>query len=111
VLALPTVRFFGVIGVLAASLVAHLSVTMVISGRVASTWLDSMRPLVRIIWSTLVITLVVFVVAVAIKVSHPSTIVVIALSLLIILSVTVGVWLMILSQKIRQDIALRIKNT
>jgi len=111
VLALPTVRLFGVIGVLAASLVAHLSVTMVISGRVASTWLDSMRPLVHIIWSTLVITLVVFVVAVAIKVSHPSTIVVIPLSLLIILSVTVAVWLMILPQKIRQDIALRIKKT
>lgn len=111
VLGLPAVRHFGVIGVLAASLVAHLSVTMFISGRVASTWLDSMRPLVHIIWSTLVITLVVLVVAVAIKVSHPSTIVVIPLSLLLILSVTVAVWLMILPQKIKQDIALRIKKT
>jgi hypothetical protein len=110
-LALPAVRQFGVIGVLASSLAAHLSVTMVISGRVATAWLDSMRPLVHIIWTTIVITLVVLAVAVAINVSHPSTIVVIPLSLLIILSVTVAVWLMILPQKIRQDIALRIKNT
>ncbi len=110
-LALAAVRHFGVIGVLAASLVAHLSVTMVISSRVASTWLDSMRPLVHIIWSTLVITLVVLVVAVAIKVSHPLTIVVIPLSLLLIFSVTLAVWLMILPPKIRQDIALRIKKT
>ena len=111
ILALPAVRHFGVIGVLGASLVVHLSVTMVISGRVASTWLDSMRPLVHIIWSTLVITLVVLAVAFAIKVSHPSIIVVIPLSLLIILSVTVAVWLMILPQKIRHDIAFRKKNT
>jgi O-antigen/teichoic acid export membrane protein len=109
-LALPAVRHFGVIGVLAASLVAHLSVTMVISGRIASTWLDSMRPLVNIIWSTLVITLVVFAVAVSINSFHPSVMVVIPLSLLIILFVTVAVWLMILPKKIRQDIALRIKN-
>jgi O-antigen/teichoic acid export membrane protein len=109
-LALPAVRQFGVIGVLASSLVAHLSVTMIISGRVASTWLDSMRPLVHIIWSTLVITLVVLVVAIAINSFHPSTIVVIPLSLLIILSVTVAVWLIILPKKIRQDISIRIKN-
>ena len=109
-LALPAVRHFGVIGVLAASLVAHLAVTVVISCRVASTWLDSMRPLVHIIRTTLVTALVVLVVAVAIKVSHPSIIVVIPLSLLIILSVTVAVWLMILPQKIRQDIALKIKK-
>jgi O-antigen/teichoic acid export membrane protein len=109
-LALPAVRQFGVIGVLASSLVAHLSVTMIISGRVASTWLDSMRLLVHIIWSTLVITLVVLVVAIAINSFHPSTIVVIPLSLLIILSVTVAVWLIILPKKIRQDISIRIKN-
>jgi O-antigen/teichoic acid export membrane protein len=109
-LALPAVKHFGVIGVLAASLVAHLSVTMVISCRVASTWLDSMRPLVHIIWSTLVITLVVLVVAVATKFFLHSAMVVIPLSLLIIVSVSVTVWLMILPQKMRQDIALRINN-
>jgi O-antigen/teichoic acid export membrane protein len=110
-LAVPAVRHFGVIGVLAASLVAHFSVTMVISCRVASTWLDSMRPLMHMISSALMITLVVLAVANAINSFHPSTIVVIPLSLLIILTVTVAVWLMILPKKIRQDIALRIKNT
>jgi O-antigen/teichoic acid export membrane protein len=110
-LALPSVRHFGVIGVLAASLTAHLSVTMLISGRVASTWLDSIRPLVHIIWSTLVINFIVVAIAVSIKFFHPSTIVVISLSLLIILSVAVAVWLMILPQKMRFEIALRIKNT
>ena len=109
-LALPAVKQFGVIGVLAASLVAHLSVTMVISGRLASTWLDTMRPLVHIIWSTLVITLVVLGVAVATKFFHASALLVIPLTLLIILSVTVAAWLMILPQKIRQDISIRIKN-
>ena len=110
-LALPTVRHFGVIGVLAASLVAHLSVTMVISGRVASTWLDSMRPLVQIIWSTLVITLLVLVVAVATKFFHTSAILVILLSIFIILSVITATWLMILPQKMRSTIILKIKST
>ena len=109
-LALPAVRHFGVIGVLAASLLAHLSVTMVISCRVASTWLDSMRPLMHMISSALMITLVVLAVANAINSYHSSTIVVIPLSLFIILSVTVAVWLMILPKKIRQDIALRKKK-
>jgi len=109
--ALPAVRHFGVIGVLAASLVAHLSVTMVISCRVASKWLDSIKPLVHILWVTLVIIFVVLAVAVGVNVFNPSTTVAIPLSLLIIFAVTVAVWLMILPQKIRQDIALRIKNT
>jgi O-antigen/teichoic acid export membrane protein len=111
VLALPAVRHFGVIGVLAASLIAHLSVTMVISCRVASTWLDSMKPLVHILWGTLVIILVVLAVAVGVNFFKPSTTVAIPLSLLIILAVTVAVWLIILPQKIKQDIALRTKNT
>jgi O-antigen/teichoic acid export membrane protein len=110
-LALPAVRHFGVIGVLAASLIAHLSVTMIISYRVASTWLDSMKPLVHILWGTLAIILVVLAVAVGVNFFKPSTTVAIPLSLLIILAVTVAVWLIILPQKIKQDIALRIKNT
>jgi O-antigen/teichoic acid export membrane protein len=110
-LALPAVRHFGVIGVLAASLVAHLSVTMVISCRVVSTWLDSMRPLVHLVRSALVITLLVLTIAVVINFFHPSFLLVMPLSLLIILSVSVAVWIMILPQKIRQDITLLIKNT
>lgn len=110
-LALPAVRQFGVIGVLAASLVAHLSVTMVISGRVASIWLDSIRPLVQIIWSTLVITLVVLVVAVATKFFLASALLVILLSIFITLSVSTATWFLILPQKMRQDVALKIKNT
>jgi O-antigen/teichoic acid export membrane protein len=110
-LALPAVRHFGVTGVLAASLVAHLAVTMVISGRVASTWLDSMRPLVQITYSTIVITLVVLAVAVATKFFHASALLVILLSIFIILSISTATWLMILPQKIRQDISLKIKNT
>jgi O-antigen/teichoic acid export membrane protein len=110
-LALPAVRHFGVIGVLAASLVAHLSVTMFISCRVASTWLDSMRPLMHMISNALMITLVVLTIAVSIKFFHPSVMVVILLSLLIILSVCAVVWFIILPQKTRHDIALRIKNT
>lgn len=111
ILALPAVRNFGVMGVLGASLVAHLSVTMVISGRVASSWLDSIRPLVHIIWTTLVIAFVVLAVANAINSFHLSTIVVIPLSILIILFVTIAVWFIILSQKIRQDIFFKIKQT
>jgi O-antigen/teichoic acid export membrane protein len=109
-IALPAVRQFGVIGVLATSLVAHLCVTMVISGRVAASWLDSMRPLAHIIWTTVVITLFVLVVAIAVKFFQLSTVVVIPLSLLIIFCVTAAVWLIILPEKIRQDITIRIKN-
>jgi O-antigen/teichoic acid export membrane protein len=110
-LAFAAVRHFGVIGVLAASLAAHFSVTMVISCRVASTWLDSMKPLMHMISSALLITLVVLTIAVSINFFNPSAMVVIPLSLLIILSVCAVVWLMIIPQKTRRDIALRIKNT
>jgi len=109
-LALPAVRHFGVIGVLAASLVAHLSVTMVISGRVALTWLDSIRPLVHLMWSTLVIALLVLAVAVAINFFHPSASLVILLLIFIILFVSTVTWLMVLPEKMRQDITNRIKK-
>jgi hypothetical protein len=77
---------------------------------VASTWLDTMRPLVHIIWTTLVITLFVLVMAIAVKFFQLTTVVVIPLSLIIIFCVTVAVWLMILPQKIRQEISIRIRN-
>ena len=105
-LALLAVRHFGVIGVLAASLTAHLSVTMLISGRVASTWLDSMRSFLHMISNALMITLVVLAVAVAINFFHPSVMVVIPLSLLITLTVCASAWLMILPQKLRSKIIL-----
>jgi O-antigen/teichoic acid export membrane protein len=101
-LALPAVRHFGVIGVLAASLVAHLFVTMVISCRVASTWLDSMRPLVHSMWSILVITLVVLAVAVVIKFFDLSSWLVILLSFLTILFVSIATWLTVLPKKMRR---------
>jgi O-antigen/teichoic acid export membrane protein len=107
-LALPAVRHFGVIGVLAASLVAHLSVTMVISCRVASTWLDSMRPLVHILWRTLVIILVVLAVAVGVNFFNPSALLVILLSIFVTISVSTAAWLTILPHKIRQGIAFKI---
>lgn len=111
ILAIPAVRHFGVMGVLGASLAAHLSVTMVISGRVASTWLDSIKPLTHIIWTTLMIAFVVVAVANAINAFHLSTIVAIPLSILIILSVTVAVWFIIFPLKIRQNIYFKLKNT
>jgi O-antigen/teichoic acid export membrane protein len=110
-IALPAVRHFGVTGVLAASLVAHLSVTMVISGRVATKWLDSMRPLVQITYSILVITLVVLAVDVATKFIHLSALFVILLSIFIILSISTATWLIILPLKMRQAIALKIKKS
>jgi O-antigen/teichoic acid export membrane protein len=110
ILALPAVRHFGVLGILGASLTAHLSVTMVISGRVASTWLDSIRPLVHITWTTIVIALIVLAVANAINSFDLSTSVVISLSILFILSVTPAAWFIIIPNKIRQDISFRLKN-
>ena len=109
-LALPAVKNFGVIGVLTASLVAHLCVTMVISGRVASTWLDSMRPLVQLMQSNLVITFIVLAISVSMKFFHPSAFTSIPVSLLIILSVGVAAWLMILPQKMRSTFSLKIKT-
>jgi O-antigen/teichoic acid export membrane protein len=110
ILALPAVRHFGVIGVLAASLVARLSVTMVISGRLASTLLDSMRPLMHLMWSTLLITLLVLAVAVTINIIHISALLVIPLSLLIILSVSLALWMIILPERMRSSILLKIKR-
>jgi O-antigen/teichoic acid export membrane protein len=104
ILALPAVRHFGVIGVLAASLIAHLSVTVVISGRVALTWLDSIRPLVQLMWRSLVIILVVLAVAVATNFFLPSASLVILLTIFIILFVSTATWLMILPQKLRSSI-------
>jgi hypothetical protein len=109
-LALPAVRHFGVIGVLAASFVAHLSVTLVISTQVASTLLDSIRPLVHLMWSTLVIALLVLAVAVAINFFHPSALLVILLLIFLILFVSTVTWLMVLPEKMRQDITNRIKK-
>jgi len=109
-LALPAVRHFGVIGVLAASLVAHLLVTMVISVRVSSTWFDSMRPLVHIIWSILVITLVVLVAAIAVTLSHPPVLLDIILTLVIILCVSAAAWLIVLPHKMRSSIILKINK-
>ena len=109
-LALPAVRHFGVIGVLAASLVAHLSVTMVISCRVASKWLDSMKPLVHILWGTLVIIPVVLGVAVGVNVFKPSALLVILLSIFVTISVSTAAWFTTLPHKIRQDITNKIKK-
>jgi O-antigen/teichoic acid export membrane protein len=110
ILALPLVRRFGVIGVLAASLTAHLSVTLLISGRVASAWLDSMRPLMHMISSATMITLVVLAAAVAINFFHPSVIVDIPLSLIITLSACVSGWMIILPEKMRSTIILKTKQ-
>ena len=110
-LSLPAVSYFGVMGILAASLVAHLAVTVVISCRIASTWLDSMRTLLQLTKGILGITLVVSAVSIAIKVTHPPIVVAIPLSLLLILSVTGAVWIMILPKKTKQDIAHRVINT
>jgi O-antigen/teichoic acid export membrane protein len=109
-LALPAVRQFGVIGVLAASLVAHLSVTMIISYRVASTWLDSMKPLVHILWGTLTIILVVLAVAVGANFFNPSALLVILLSIFVTISVSTAAWLTILPHTIRQGIAFKINK-
>ena len=106
-LALPAVREFGVIGALAASLVAHLSVTMVISSRVALKWLDSMRPLMHLMWSTLTITLIALALAVAINFFHPSSLAVIPLAILVFISVSSVAWLVVLPQKMRSTIRIK----
>jgi O-antigen/teichoic acid export membrane protein len=109
-LALPAVRHFGVIGVLVASLVARLSVTLVISSRLASTLLDSMRPLVSLLRTTLMITFVVLAVAVTINFFHPSAMLFIPLSLLLVISVSAGAWLIVLPKKMKSSIILKING-
>jgi O-antigen/teichoic acid export membrane protein len=109
-LAIPAVSHFGVTGVLAASLVARLSVTMLISGRLASSLLDSMWPLLYIMVNSVVITLVVLAAAVAINFFHPSVLLVISLSLLIILSVSIATWMIILTERMRISIILKINR-
>jgi O-antigen/teichoic acid export membrane protein len=110
VTALPAVRYFGVTGVLAASLLAHLAVTMIISVRIASTWLETMRPFLHLTYGVFGITFAAIGASSAIKLLHVSTTVAIMLSLILILSVSAAAWLTILSQKMRSDIFLKIKN-
>jgi O-antigen/teichoic acid export membrane protein len=108
-LALPAVRNFGVIGVLAASLAAHLAATMVISGRLASTLLDSMKPALHLASRTYGIMLSVIGIAILVNMLHLSFIVEIILSLLGVISVSPVAWLIVLPQRIRSSIMLKIK--
>jgi O-antigen/teichoic acid export membrane protein len=108
-IALPAARFFGVIGVLSASLIAHLVVTTILSVRVASTWLDSMSPLLRLGGRIFGILLAVTGVNIAIKSLNLSALVAMTLLLFLVISVCVSAWVILLSIKTRSDILSKLK--
>jgi O-antigen/teichoic acid export membrane protein len=108
-LALPSVSHFGILGLLGASLIAHLLVTFLISSRVAATWLESMSPLWHMAGGIMGITIVALGASFAIKGLHPSVSLDIILILLLILAVSAAAWLMILPTKIRSDLLMKIK--
>ena len=110
-LAIPSVRHYGMNGVLAASLLAHLAVTMLISVRVASAWLDSTKLLLHLTFGVIGIVLVVIGVSVLINLLHLSLWTEITSSLLLMVLVSATSWVVILPQQIREDIFLKIKNT
>jgi len=91
-LALPAIRYFGVIGVLAASLVAHLSVTIVISGRVASKWMDTMQPLSHMIGGIFGIMIAIIGVNIGINSLHAPNLIHTILSIMIVLCSSVLSW-------------------
>ena len=109
-IALPSVSHFGILGLLGASLIAHLSVTLLISSRMAETWLDSMRPLWYMAGGILGITIVALGAAFAIRALQPSFLLHIILILLLILAVSAAAWLMILPTKIKSDLLMKIKT-
>lgn len=96
-IALISVKHFGVIGVLSASLIAHISVTTFLSMRVAATWLDSMSPISPLVRGIIGILAAVAIVSISIKTFSVSSIVSMTLSLLLVLFASAAAWIILLS--------------
>jgi len=110
ILAIPATRSFGILGLLGASLVSHLSVTLVLSAKETTKFLDAMFTLLK---KGSVAVIVIFLVYGAITFNstlHSSSVFTYFLSSCIILGASCMAWFIMLPPKIKSDLMLKIKR-
>jgi len=102
-IAIPTVKHFGVIGVLAASLICNIGITGAIFYRAASRVLKTMRPLIRFALAPCFITSCAFVVSVVFVAFSLKPFLTIALTPCIVAMFAGVSWLLVLPYALREE--------
>lgn len=107
-IAIPLTRHFGIIGILGASLLAHLSITLVIAINGASHLLETLQPLPHLGLGILIISFINIVSIITINYIPMPIMLFYALSLSITLVSVILAWQILLTRKIKSDVTCKI---
>ena len=110
ILAIPATRAYGIMGLLGASLVSHLSVTLVISAKESTKFLDSMISLLKKGSASVIVVFLVYGAVTCNSSFHFPSVLTYSLTVCILLGTSFAAWLFMLPRRIKSDLVLKIKR-
>jgi hypothetical protein len=110
ILAIPATRAYGIMGVLGASLVSHLSVTLVISAKESTKFLDSMISLLKKGSASVIVVFLVYGAITCNSSFHFPSVFTYSLTVCILLGTSFTAWFIMLPRRIKSHLVLKIKR-